>query len=693
MAWTWRSLTSPLLRGSACLAFACSGESLVELDSDIAQTVYRSGAVADGTIEVVFTEPGTTTVPAADAKLIEAIDGASLAIDVASYMFTRDPVADALVRAKNRGVSVRFVGDADESTASGYQTLLAAGIPMKLRPAGDYIMHDKFVVVDHSIVFAGSMNLTDNGAQRNNENFARISSPGLAAAYSAEFEQLFSGKFGPAKSVVTQERAHTVGATRAEVYFSPKDDMVAKVRAELMSAQSTVRFMIYEFGNLAIANELVATHQRGVEVVGLFDAGKSGGTSSRDEVVVAAGIPTFLDGNEAKAGWSGGDLHHKVMIIDEAGPNPVVLTGSFNWTTTAATRHDENLLILRGAEIARIYGAEFCRDFAIAKPHPLSPAAPAGLCARIPAIPVINEALANPDGVDRDEEFVEIVNPSESPIDLTGYQLRDATSLRHVFGPTLLPPGSGVVVYSGGANRLKASTGQLSLNNDTDQLVLLDSRGQPVDQLTYTSPVSGVSFNRAVDGDRSSAMELHQLHSAAKSSPGRRLDGTAWAPWETPTAPPPPPPPPAGVLINEALADPAGTDLGAEYVEIVNSGTNPVDITGWTLSDATAVRHTFAAVTLAPGKALVVFDRGDHSSVPSAVNASTQLLSLNNSAETVRLRDASGGLVDEVVLPAATSGVSLNRSPDGVPGASLAPHNRVSSAPQSPGLRATLEPW
>ena len=63
------------------------------------------------------------------------------------------------------------------------------------------------------------------------------------------------------------------------------------------------------------------------------------------------------------------------------------------------------------------------------------------------------------------------------------------------------------------------------------------------------------------------------------------------------------------VVLNEVLADPGSfdancdglVDAGAdEFVEVVNAGSLPVDLTGATLSDATSVRHTFATLVLQP---------------------------------------------------------------------------------------------
>ena len=149
----------------------------------------------------------------------------------------------------------------------------------------------------------------------------------------------------------------------------------------------------------------------------------------------------------------------------------------------------------------------------------------------------------------------------------------------------------------------------------------------------------------------------------------------------------------AQVFINEVLANEAGSDTNGEFVELVNSGGTAADLSGWTLSDATAVRHTFAAGTsLGAGQAIVVF--AGASAIPggltNAVASSTGSFNLSNSGDTVTLKNASSATVDTLTYTSAlsgTDGVSMNRSPDGTAGASLVLHNTLASAGSSPGKR------
>lgn len=155
-----------------------------------------------------------------------------------------------------------------------------------------------------------------------------------------------------------------------------------------------------------------------------------------------------------------------------------------------------------------------------------------------------------------------------------------------------------------------------------------------------------------------------------------------------------PPPPTGGVFINEVLANEPGSDTAGEFVEIVNGSTAAVSLGGWTISDATAVRHTFAAgTTLAAGKAIVVF--AGASAVPAglgnAIASSTGSFVLGNSGDTVKLASPSG-LVDSVTYTSALSGadgVSMNRSPDGSATGTWVLHTALTASPRSPGVRAS----
>jgi endonuclease/exonuclease/phosphatase family metal-dependent hydrolase len=149
------------------------------------------------------------------------------------------------------------------------------------------------------------------------------------------------------------------------------------------------------------------------------------------------------------------------------------------------------------------------------------------------------------------------------------------------------------------------------------------------------------------------------------------------------------------VFMNEILANEPGSDTAQEFIEVVNTTSSTVDLSGWTLSDAVGVRHTFASGTLVgAGKVFLVY--GKASAIPGhlknvSVGASTGTLSLNNGGDTVTLARSNGAVVDSVTYSstlASQDGVSMNRDPDVSATGGFVLHTRLSSLASSAGTRA-----
>ncbi len=115
----------------------------------------------------------------------------------------------------------------------------------------------------------------------------------------------------------------------------------------------------------------------------------------------------------------------------------------------------------------------------------------------------------------------------------------------------------------------------------------------------------------------------------------------------------------ASIFIHEVLADPPAligdanqdgtvSSTQDEFVELYNPTAQAVTLTGWTLYDATGLRHTFGSAVIDPLGVFVVFGGGTPSAAGfSFEKASSGGLSLNNTGDFVRLKDAQGFLVDE----------------------------------------------
>ncbi|HNT74751.1 MAG TPA: phospholipase D-like domain-containing protein [Anaerolineae bacterium] len=310
-----------------------------------------------GDVQVFFTTPRYPETAqdrhgGIDEKLAAAIDAAQKTVDVAAFELDLERVTDALVRADKRGVRVRLVTDSDYEEDYGPQTLLEADIPVVFDNREPF-MHNKFVVIDGATVWAGSWNLTNNCTYRNNNNALVIQSQKLAQNYTAEFEEMFvDGKFGASSPDNTPHPQVEVAGLLLENFFEAEGDVRVRMIELLEQAESSIYFLAFSFTDDDIAQAMIKQHRAGLTVQGVFEKRNAEGTGSEFAIFQKAGIDVLADGNPYV-------MHHKVIIIDEA----IVITGSYNFSASAANNNDENVLIVHSAEVAAQYLAEFKRVY------------------------------------------------------------------------------------------------------------------------------------------------------------------------------------------------------------------------------------------------------------------------------------------------------------------------------------------
>ena len=107
-----------------------------------------------------------------DQAVISIIDEARQYVYFAVYTFTRSNIADALIRARRRGIVVRGITDADQALmpeeAAILTRLRAAGIAVETQKHRDGIMHVKALVTEHHYA-SGSYNWTTSATTVNDE--------------------------------------------------------------------------------------------------------------------------------------------------------------------------------------------------------------------------------------------------------------------------------------------------------------------------------------------------------------------------------------------------------------------------------------------------------------------------------------------------------------------------------------------
>lgn len=315
-------------------------------------------ATAQDWYTVLFTNPSSPSASSfrggIDEDLASAIDEARLSVDVAIYDLNLWSIRDALIQAHRRGLEVRLVTESDNMDELEIQELKEAGIEV-LGDRQEGSMHDKFVIVDRSEVWTGSMNFTTGGIYRDNNNLIRLRSSKLAEDYRSEFEQMFlDNHFGPSKDSITPDPTLKVNNSLIEVYFSPQDGTLEHILGMVNSAQESIYFLAYSFTVDRLADAMIDRANAGVTVQGVFDRDQYHSNEGTEfDRLVGAGIDARLDGNPRL-------MHHKVLIID----GEIVITGSYNFSNNAENSNDENTLIIHNQEIAAQYLAEFQKIYA-----------------------------------------------------------------------------------------------------------------------------------------------------------------------------------------------------------------------------------------------------------------------------------------------------------------------------------------
>ena len=305
--------------------------------------------------ELYFTDPTNPLALQAtggpDGPLVEAIDAARLSVEVAAYSLSLNSVRNALINAHERGATVRVVMESTNMDRSDPQRLIEAGIPI-VGDNLDGLMHNKFIIIDKSEVWLGSMNFTDSGAYDDNNNLMRIRSAKMAENYLKEFEEMFvDNQFGEQVVPETPHPTLTIDNTRIDTYFSPDDGVLSALVPVLDSAQDSIYFLTYSFTANQLGEIVRQKAEAGLTVAGVMDEEQVKSNEGTEfDPFRQANLDVRLDGIE-------GLMHHKVFIVDEK----IVILGSYNFSQSAELRNDENLIIIHDPVIARLFLLEFQR--------------------------------------------------------------------------------------------------------------------------------------------------------------------------------------------------------------------------------------------------------------------------------------------------------------------------------------------
>lgn len=273
------------------------------------------------------------------------------------------------------------------------------------------------------------------------------------------------------------------------------------------------------------------------------------------------------------------------------------------------------------------------------------------------AMLLINELFANPAGDEAGQEFIELFNPTSKPVSLHMWKLADA-SKTYTLKDTIIPANAHLVLP-------RTQTG-IALNNTNEQVRLIDPFDTVIDEVSYEKSTEGLSLNRDDagwyeaaptggtinsqrpapdfdDNQQESAEEEEEKEAAAEEESPEIIPSEIEQAEETTV-------PPLGLIINELLPNPVGSDT-QEWIELLNTSQEILALKGVTIADE-KTSYALPSGSLEPG-AFLLLHRSDTK------------ISLNNDADTLTL-SYEQEVLDQVEYEESNEGLSWSTSADGI---------------------------
>jgi phospholipase D len=163
----------------------------------------------------------------------------------------------------------------------------------------------------------------------------------LGYRHSLESKPNLENTYGNDSEKINRSR---VISPKIDLCFTPPSNCANLITNVINQAKNTIHMQAYGLTHPEIINSLIKAKGRGVEVRILLDRSNLAQKYSKIEELKQTGIEVGID-------RVSGIAHNKIIIADLY----TVVTGSFNFTVSAAKRNVENVLIIQDSNIAHSY--------------------------------------------------------------------------------------------------------------------------------------------------------------------------------------------------------------------------------------------------------------------------------------------------------------------------------------------------
>lgn len=148
---------------------------------------------------------------------------------------------------------------------------------------------------------------------------------------------------------VLQPREETgAGSPRSEAYFSPNDSCVRRIIRLFETSRRSVDVCVFTITDDRLKDAIIGAHRRGIPIRIISDNDKSSDLGSDVDQLARIGVPVRVDRTEYH-------MHHKYAIFDSR----QLLTGSYNWTRSAAKYNEENFIVTGDTDLLKSFRSAF----------------------------------------------------------------------------------------------------------------------------------------------------------------------------------------------------------------------------------------------------------------------------------------------------------------------------------------------
>jgi len=219
----------------------------------------------------------------------------------------------------------------------------------------DQILAETFE--DYRLTRAERRALTEVFAEKdmNDQDLAMVRARAFKEARDAKSDPKQFSALDWLEDVIKALHAAKVGevtrpTTLSEALFSPGDGPRLRIASLMQHARHSIDTCVFTITDDRISKSLESAHRRGVKVRIITDNDKSWDRGSDVQRLGRQGIAVRVDRTDAH-------MHHKFCIFDRT----TLLTGSYNWTRSAASSNEENIIVTDDAALSESFSKTFER--------------------------------------------------------------------------------------------------------------------------------------------------------------------------------------------------------------------------------------------------------------------------------------------------------------------------------------------